>query len=134
LPPEEKLNNFEIRILVKSTNPASSTDRADTTGSTDSTEANSTPNASQDPRNDPQQSTKRRASEEELDTRILKKLRAFLARVAKVKRVSEMDALEMGYAAAILKDGDVEVSVPIPKSYRAAINDPVYGPKWRVVI
>ena len=45
-----------------------------------------------------------------------------------------MDALEMGYAAAILKDGDVEVSVPIPKSYRAAINDPIYGPKWRAAI
>ena len=45
-----------------------------------------------------------------------------------------MDALEMGYAAAILKEGDVEINVPIPKSYRAAINDPIYGPKWRTAI
>jgi hypothetical protein len=68
-------------------------------------------------------------SEEELDTRIVKKIKVFLARVAKVKRVSEIDVLEMGYTAAILKDGNIKVSVPIPKSYRAAINDPIYGLK-----
>jgi hypothetical protein len=51
-----------------------------------------------------------------------------IAKLSKVKRVSEMDALELGYAAAILKDGDVEVDVPIPKSYRTAVNDAVYGP------
>jgi hypothetical protein len=143
LPPKEKLNNFEIRI------PARPLNTTDTTG------ANSAPKVNQIPRHDPQQTAsnesgaepematttelpkaKRRASvsEEELDSRTLKKIKAFLARVAKVKRVSEMDALEMGYAAAILKDGDVEVSVPIPKSYRAAINDPIYGPKWRAAI
>jgi Reverse transcriptase (RNA-dependent DNA polymerase)/gag-polypeptide of LTR copia-type len=138
LPPKEKLNNFEIRIPVKPTDPT-----------------DAKPKANQNPQCDPQPSTsnesraeprtteitgppkaKRRAStsEEELDTRIFKKIKAFLARAAKVKQVSEMDALEMGYAAAILKDGDVEVSVPIPKSYRAAINDSVYGPKWRAAI
>ena len=73
-------------------------------------------------------------SEEELDSRITKKIKAFLARLAKVKRVSEMDALEIGYAVAILKDGDVEVSIPIPRSYRASINDPIYGQKWRIAI
>jgi hypothetical protein len=45
-----------------------------------------------------------------------------------------MDALELGYAAAILKDGDVEVNVPIPSSYRSAVNDPIYGPRWRTAI
>jgi hypothetical protein len=38
-----------------------------------------------------------------------------------------MDALEMGFAAATLENGDVEVNVPIPRSYEAAINDAVYG-------
>ena len=73
-------------------------------------------------------------SKEELDSRITKKIKAFLARVAKVKRISEIDVLEMGYTTAILKDSDVEVSVPIPRSYRAAINDLIYRQKWRVVI
>jgi hypothetical protein len=45
-----------------------------------------------------------------------------------------MDALEIGYAAAILRDGDIEVKVPIPKSYNGAGNDPIYGPKWRAAI
>jgi hypothetical protein len=149
LPPKDKLNNFEIRIPARPLNTTDTTDTTDTTG------ANSAPKVNQIPRHDPQQTAsnelgaepematttespkaKRRASvsEEELDSRTVKKIKAFLARVAKVKRVSEMDALEMGYAAAILKDGDVEVSVPIPKSYRAAINDPIYGPKWRAAI
>jgi hypothetical protein len=141
LPPKEKLNNFEIRIPAKCVNTP------------DTTEVNSAPKVSQIPRHNPQQpasnepematttelpSAKRQASvddsEDELDTRALKRIKAFLARAAKVKQVTEMDALEMGYAAAILRDGDVEVNVPIPKSYRAAINDPIYGPKWRAAI
>jgi hypothetical protein len=75
--------------------------------------------------------SKRRASlsEEELDSRITKKIKAFLARVAKVKRVSEMDILEIGYAIVILKDSDIKVYVPIPRSYRAAINNPIYRQK-----
>lgn len=141
LPPRDKLNNFEIQIPAR---PANTADTVDTIG------ADLVPEVSHDPQRpasnesgkprvamttEPLKS-KRRASlsEEELDSRITKKIKAFLARVAKVKRVSEMDALEMGYAAAILKDGDIEVSVPIPKSYRAAINDPIYGQKWRVAI
>jgi hypothetical protein len=117
--------------------------------------ANSAPKVSQIPRYDLQQSAsnesggepematiteslkaKRRASasEEELDTRMIKKIKAFLSWVAKVKRVSEIDILEMGYAIATLKGSDIEVSVPIPKSYRAAINNPIYGPKWRAAI
>jgi hypothetical protein len=54
--------------------------------------------------------------------------------VARIKQVSEIDVLEMGYAMAILKDGDAEVSVPIPKSYQLAINDSIYGLKWHVAI
>jgi hypothetical protein len=64
----------------------------------------------------------------------LKKIKAFLAKAGKIKAISQLDALEMGFAAMILKDGDIEVNVPIPKSYRAAINDPVYGAKWRTAI
>jgi hypothetical protein len=64
----------------------------------------------------------------------IRKISAFLAKASKVKTVSEMDALEMGFAAAILKNGDVEVNVPIPKSYEAAVNDAVYGEQWRTAI
>ena len=76
--------------------------------------------------------TKRTASssEEEFDTRATKKIKAFLARaVNKCSRISEIDALEIGFAATILKDRDIEVTIPIPRLYKAAINDPVYGPK-----
>ena len=52
-----------------------------------------------------------------------------MARVAKIKWVSEIDILEIGYIIAILKDRDIEVNIPIPKSYRSVINDPVYGLK-----
>jgi hypothetical protein len=45
-----------------------------------------------------------------------------------------MDALEIGFATAILKKGDVKVNVPIPRSYEAAINDAVYGQQWRTAI
>jgi hypothetical protein len=84
----------------------------------------------------PQKSTKRHASssEEEFDTRALKKIKAFLAKAEKIQAISELDALEMGFAAMILKDGDIEINVPIPKSYKAAVNDPVYGAKWRAAI
>jgi hypothetical protein len=56
----------------------------------------------------------------------IRKITAFLAKASKVKTVSDMDALEMGFAAAILEKGDVEVNVPIPRSYEVAINDAVY--------
>jgi hypothetical protein len=150
--PKEKLNNFEIRILVKRTNtavtdkPTAVTDNAgstdhrtdqltdvadEPTGTTDKSthDANATATVTATTVTDTQ-ATKRPASnsQEELDTRKLKRIRAFIARLTKVKRVSEMDALEMGYAAAILKDGDVKIEVPIPKSYRTAVNDAVYGP------
>ena len=74
--------------------------------------------------------TKRTASssEEEFDTRATKKIKAFLARV-KRSRISEIDTLEIGFTATILKDRDVEVTIPIPRLYKVAINDPVYGPK-----
>jgi hypothetical protein len=64
----------------------------------------------------------------------LKKIKAFLAKAEKIKAISELDTLEMGFAAIILKDRDIEINVPIPKLYRAAINDPVYGAKWRTAI
>ena len=40
----------------------------------------------------------------------------------------------MGFAAIILKDRDVEINVPIPKLYRAVINNPVYRAKWCTAI
>jgi hypothetical protein len=73
-------------------------------------------------------------SKEELDSRITKKIKAFLARIAKVKRVSEINILEIGYTAAILKDSNIEISIPIPKSYRAAINNPIYRQKEHIAI
>jgi hypothetical protein len=40
----------------------------------------------------------------------------------------------MGFAAAILEKGDVEVNMPIPRSYKAAINNAVYSEQWRMAI
>ena len=57
----------------------------------------------------------------------IRKITAFLAKASKVKTVSDIDALEMGFAAAILEKGDVKVNVPIPRSYEAVINDAVYS-------
>jgi hypothetical protein len=68
-------------------------------------------------------------SKEELDSRITKKIKVFLVRVTKIKQVSEIDILEIGYTIAILKDNNIEVSIPIPKSYRATINNPIYRQK-----
>jgi hypothetical protein len=129
LPPKEKLNNFEIRIPTHSTESKPG--------------GNSSPRVNQDRTKDPQlaqsannesTSHKRSASQEELNTKNFKKIKAFLARAAKVDNISELDAIEMGFAATILKEGDVETSVPIPTSYEAAINDKVYGEKWRTAI
>ena len=142
LPPKEKLNNFEIRIPVKT----NSTESKPGGNLHPTVNQNLHPeqlqsvtlNESEKGQIPTDQGLKRPASlsEEELNTRQTKKLKAFLAKIVKIKptRVSEIDAIEMGYAAAILKEGDVEINVPIPKSYRAAINDPVYGPKWRTAI
>ena len=77
---------------------------------------------------------KRQASQEEVNTRAFKRIRAFLAKAMKAETVTEMDAIEYGFAATILKEGDVEVTVPLPASYQAAVRDPVYGPKWREAI
>jgi hypothetical protein len=33
----------------------------------------------------------------------------------------------MGFATAILEKGDIEVNVPIPRSYEVAINNAVYS-------
>jgi hypothetical protein len=74
------------------------------------------------------------SSEEEFNTRVLKKIKAFLVKAEKIKAISKLDTLEMGFTAIILKDGDIEINVPIPKSYRAAINNPVYRAKWRTAI
>ena len=141
LPPKEKLNNFEIRIPVKTSyepkdKPIDATEATvDRTNATDDRTDTANSQDSSKPVREGQRA-KRPADEdqEELDTRRLKRVKAFIAKLAKVRRISEMDALEMGYAAAILKDGDVEVNVPIPKSYRTAINDSIYGPKWRTAI
>ena len=129
LPPKEKLNNFEIRIPTHRTESKLSGNEATKVNqdrTKDSQPTQSTNNESA--------SYKRPASEEELTTRDFKKIRAFIARAAKIDNISELDAIEMGFAATILKEGDVEISVPIPTSYEAAINDKVYGQKWRTAI
>ena len=53
-------------------------------------------------------------------------MKVFLVRVAKIKRVSEIDILEIGYIIVILKDRDIKVNIPISKSYRLVINNLVY--------
>jgi hypothetical protein len=42
------------------------------------------------------------------------KITAFLVKASKVKIVSNIDILEIGFTIAILKKGDVEVNIPIP--------------------
>ena len=56
----------------------------------------------------------------------MKKIKVFLVRVAKIKQVSEINILEIGYTIVILKDRNIEVNIPIPKSYRSVINNLVY--------
>jgi hypothetical protein len=53
----------------------------------------------------------------------------FIAKFAKVRKISEINVLEIGYTIVILKDKNVKVNVLILKSYRIAINDSIYGPK-----
>jgi hypothetical protein len=157
LPPKHKLNNFEIRIPSHRTDDTTeSIDRTDPTepnqARTKSKEAvDSTPKVNQDLKPKLQlfearkffpslAGTKRPLTssydDDSSETRLskIRKIKAFLSKASKVKTVSDMDALEMGFAAAILENGDVEVNVPIPRSYEAAINDAVYGQQWRTAI
>ena len=73
-------------------------------------------------------------SEEEFNTRVLKKIKVFLVKAEKIKAISELDALEMGFTTIILKDGDIEINVLIPKLYRVVINNPIYRAKWCTAI
>ena len=59
----------------------------------------------------------------------MKKIKVFLVKVEKIKAISKLDTLEIGFATIILRDRDVEINVLIPKLYRAAINNPVYRAK-----
>jgi hypothetical protein len=152
LPPKHKLNNLEIQIPSYRTN-----DTTESVHSTDhpiklnhdrtkSKEAmNSTLKVNQDLK--PTQSfpvlagSKRPLpssydDDNSRENRLskIRKITAFLAKASQVKTISDMDILEMGFAAAILEKGDVEVNVPIPRSYEAAINDAVYGQQWRTAI
>jgi hypothetical protein len=68
-------------------------------------------------------------SEEEFDTRVLKKIKVFIVKAGKIKAISKIDALKIGFATIILKDRDIEINVPIPKLYRVVINNPIYRAK-----
>jgi hypothetical protein len=59
----------------------------------------------------------------------LKKIKVFLVKVRKIKAISKLDTLEIGFAAIILRDGDIEINVPILKLYRVVINNPIYRAK-----
>ena len=62
-----------------------------------------------------------------MNTRDFKKIKVFLVRAIKVDNISELDAIEIGFTATILKEGDIEISVLIPTLYEVAINDKVYS-------
>jgi hypothetical protein len=57
----------------------------------------------------------------------IRKITAFLVKASKVKTISNIDILEMGFAAAILEKGDVEVNIPIPRLYKVVINNTIYS-------
>ena len=57
----------------------------------------------------------------------IRKITAFLAKASKVKTVSNIDILEIGFAIAILKKGDIEVNIPIPRLYEVVINNAIYS-------
>jgi hypothetical protein len=50
----------------------------------------------------------------------------FIAKLTKVKRVSEIDILEIRYITAILKNSNIKVNIPILKSYYIVVNDFIY--------
>jgi hypothetical protein len=54
---------------------------------------------------------------EESNLRATKKLKAFLAKLTKVQTVTKIDALKIGFAIVVLKEGDIEVIVPLLKTY-----------------
>jgi hypothetical protein len=64
-----------------------------------------------------------------LNTRDFKKIKAFLARAIKVDNISELDTIKIGFTTTILKEGNIEINVPIPTLYKVAINDKVYSQK-----
>ena len=64
----------------------------------------------------------------------MKKIKVFLVKAEKIKAVSKLDTLEIGFAAIILKDRDIEINIPIPKLYRVVINNPIYRAKWCTAI
>jgi hypothetical protein len=69
-----------------------------------------------------------------LNTRDFKKIKAFLVKAIKVNNISKLDTIEIGFAATILKEGDIEINIPIPTLYEVAINDKVYSHKWCMAI
>ena len=57
----------------------------------------------------------------------IRKIIAFLVKASKVKTISDIDILEIGFTTAILEKGDIEVNVPIPRLYEVAINNAIYS-------
>jgi hypothetical protein len=57
----------------------------------------------------------------------IRKITAFLVKASKVKTVSNIDILEIGFTVAIIKKGDIKVNIPIPRSYKVAINNAIYS-------
>ena len=59
----------------------------------------------------------------------MKKIKAFLERIAKVQNLIQIDILKLGFTIIILRDSDINIIVLIPKLYYIVINDLVYRSK-----
>ena len=56
----------------------------------------------------------------------IKKIRAFLVKVSKVKTISNIDILEIGFTIIILENKDIKVNILILRLYKVVINNTIY--------
>jgi Reverse transcriptase (RNA-dependent DNA polymerase) len=155
LPPREKLNNFEIVIPLRT--PESIMQSTDAPANLPSKESKPTGSAnplkSQDetqeqvapqeqPIPSPQAPVAGRynlrkrdrdqedKSEDESKDKITKRIKAMLALLEQ----GEFDSDNCETAFAVSTKDKKIIQIPIPKSYSAAVADPIYGPEWRAAI
>ena len=119
---KEKLNNFEVWILVQLIT------RNITINYTLYQDSYSIDSTNKD-QNSPSYKKPTSPDIEEFNTRVLKKIKAFLRRIAKIQNLTQIDILKLGFTTIILRDSNINITVPISKSYYTVINNLVYRSK-----